>query len=42
MLYLIYDILEITWPEIRKSSSKHDHPSIGCLLCLKSKDHGHN
>ena len=40
--YPIYDVLEIPWPGIRKSWSKHDHPSTRCLWCIRSKDHVHN
>ena len=40
--YLIYDVLDIPWPEIRKSKLKHDHPSTRCLWCLKLKVHMYN
>ena len=39
ILYLIYNILEISWLWICKSKSKHGHLSIRCFWCLKSKDH---
>ena len=42
ILYPIYDVLEIMWLEIRKSYSKHGHPSTRCLWGLKSKDHINN
>ena len=41
MSYPIH-IFEIPWLGIRKSLSKHSHPSIKCFWCLKSKDHSHN